>query len=65
MRSNFVSYTEQEVTTFGLPYNYQSVMHYVNNEFSIDPNLPTLLHKVLFCIKLKFEPNISGYLWIK
>lgn len=48
MSHNFDKMTDAEVTTFGLPYDYQSVMHYEKYDFSINPFLPTIVHKVIF-----------------
>jgi len=39
---NFRKYTEEQVTTFGAPYDYGSVLHYSSSGFSIDGS-PTLV----------------------
>jgi len=42
---NFNCYDLKTTPTFGLPYNYDSVMHYSKNHFSIDGS-PTIIPKV-------------------
>jgi len=46
LEENFFKYNESEVTTFGAPYDYGSVMHYPPVGFSID-GTPTLIPKVM------------------
>ncbi|XP_046443276.1 hatching enzyme 1.2-like isoform X1 [Daphnia pulex] len=40
---NFNKTTASEVTTLGLPYDYDSVMHYGKNAFAIDTTRPTII----------------------
>uniref|UniRef100_A0AB38ZEJ4 Metalloendopeptidase n=1 Tax=Oncocephalus sp. TaxID=2944721 RepID=A0AB38ZEJ4_9HEMI len=49
---NFEKASPLEYTTYDIPYNYLSVMHYPINAFSIDPSRVTLLPKGAVNIKL-------------
>ncbi|XP_067671657.1 hatching enzyme 1.2-like [Haliotis asinina] len=42
---NFDRRSEAEADTFGLPYDYESVMHYSNHGFAIDRSKPTIIVK--------------------
>jgi len=43
---NFFMVTQQQADTFNLPYEFDSIMHYIWNLFSIDPSKPTLVSKI-------------------
>lgn len=45
-RNNFRKMSESRVTTFGLPYDFKSVLHYHDREFAIDRLKKTLEPKV-------------------
>uniref|UniRef100_A0AB38ZEB0 Metalloendopeptidase n=1 Tax=Ectomocoris sp. TaxID=3104572 RepID=A0AB38ZEB0_9HEMI len=42
---NFIKANPKEYTTYGVPYNYLSVMHYPSVAFSIDNKSPTIVPK--------------------
>lgn len=42
-RQNFIKGPDQYVTTFGLPYDYKSLMHYPRNAFAKRPTLFTMV----------------------
>ncbi|XP_049835467.1 astacin-like metalloendopeptidase [Schistocerca gregaria] len=42
---DFIKAKEPEFTTFGLPYDYSSIMHYPRTAFSKDGKLPTIVAK--------------------
>ncbi|CAG7731717.1 unnamed protein product [Allacma fusca] len=42
---NFDKESPDSITTFGLPYDYVSIMHYGNNEGGIDPDVPVFIAK--------------------
>lgn len=43
--NNFQKYAEAEITSFGEPYDYGSVMHYPRNSFAVDKVSPTIVPK--------------------
>ncbi|CAG7731718.1 unnamed protein product [Allacma fusca] len=43
---NFYKDNLTSATTFGVPYDYVSIMHYEGNEGGIDPKLPTIIPKL-------------------
>nr|AQM58334.1 venom astacin-like protein 3 [Pristhesancus plagipennis] len=49
---NFEKASEKEYTTFGLDYNFESVMHYSPYSFSINKKVPTIIPKVKVDINL-------------
>lgn len=44
-RLQFQKYTNAEVTSFGLPYDYESLMHYGSHEFAQNPGEYTIRPK--------------------
>lgn len=42
---NFQKYSSGYITSFNLPYDYDSIMHYSNNAFSVNGNI-TIVPKV-------------------
>lgn len=42
-KHNFIKLTDAEAKTFGLPYDYYSVMHYGRKAFPKEKNLETIL----------------------
>ena len=44
---NFNKYGEDEVTDFGVAYDYLSAMHYSQHAFDINDEIPTIFTKVV------------------
>ncbi|KAK9502785.1 hypothetical protein O3M35_011491 [Rhynocoris fuscipes] len=62
---NFEKASEKEYTTFGLDYNFESVMHYAPYAFSKNKKLPTIIPKVKIDINLIGQQKAATKLDLK